>query len=274
MNDLQNKKQALQTYLKQLGTVVVAFSGGVDSAFLMKMAKETLGEKAIAVTANLRSFPDRELAEATEFCKREQIRQIVVNFDELQVEGFQENPKNRCYLCKRALLGEIRKAASREGIVHILEGSNLDDCGDYRPGMQAVKELGILSPLKETGFTKAEIRKASRELGLEEWDKPSFACLSSRFPYGEQITAEKLAKVEQAEQRLRDLGFAQFRVRMHGDLARIEVLPQEFSRMMGEEIRLEVEQYLRSLGFTYVALDLGGYRTGSMNESLQTEKEL
>lgn len=269
MMELQEKKESLLSYLKSLGTVAVAFSGGVDSAFLMKMAKEALGEKAIAITANLRSFPDRELTEAVRYCEREQIRQIVIDFNELTVEGFRENPSNRCYLCKRAVFQQIKETAANQGIYCVMEGSNLDDCGDYRPGMQAVKELQIKSPLKEVGFTKQEIRLFSKELGLQEWDKPSFACLSSRFPYGEQITEAKLSMVEQAEQRLLELGFSQFRVRMHGDMARIEILPQEFSMLMEEKIRTEIYKYMKSLGFTYVSLDLGGYRTGSMNEGLQ-----
>lgn len=272
MEKLQEKKAALLEYLKKFDSVAVAFSGGVDSVFLMKMAKEALGERAVAVTVNLHSFPEREKNEASEFCQKEQINQLIVEFDELQVEGFKENPVNRCYLCKRALMERIKEAAANAGIYTVCEGSNLDDCKDYRPGMQAVKELGILSPLQEIGFTKEEIRQCEKEMGLPHWKKPSFACLSSRIPYGEQITAEKLIMVEKAEQHLMDAGFSQFRVRMHQDMARIEVLPEEFEKFAQRAVRDEIYQYLKTLGFSYVSVDLLGYRTGSMNIHI-TEKD-
>lgn len=269
MEQIEEKRQALLQYLRELESVAVAFSGGVDSVFLMKMAQEALGEKAMAVTVHLHSFPEREREEAEEFCKKEKITQLVVQFDELAVEGFAENPKNRCYLCKRALMSKVKEQAEQAGAAFVCEGSNLDDCQDYRPGMQAVKELGILSPLKEVGFTKTEIRILEKKMHLPQWNKPSFACLSSRIPYGERITAEKLHMVELAEQRMLELGFHQFRVRMHQEMARIEVLPEEFERFAEERVRTEIHDYLRELGFTYVSVDLGGYRTGNLNRQVK-----
>lgn len=184
------------------------------------------------------------------------------------MEGFRQNPPNRCYLCKKAFLEKVKEAATGHGIAHVAEGSNVDDEGDYRPGMQAVAELGILSPLREAGLSKREIRFLSKEMGLPTWEKPSFACLSSRFPYGEAITEEKLAMVEQAEQLLMELKFVQFRVRIHGTMARIEVLPEDFPKLLSEEVRDKITGQFRSFGFTYVAMDLEGYRMGSMNEIL------
>lgn len=261
------KWENLKTYLGRFERAAVAFSGGVDSVFLLKAAQEALGEQVLAVTVHLASFPEREKQEAAAFCRQEGIRHVVCTVDEFQIEGFAQNPKNRCYLCKKKLMGEILKAAREHGISDVLEGSNLDDTGDYRPGMQAVRELGLKSPLKEANLTKAEIRMLSREMGLATWDKPSFACLASRFVYGETITREKLRMTEKAEQRLMDLGFRQVRVRMHGEMARIEILPPDFEKMYQNDVREEISAYLKQLGFRYVTLDLEGYRTGSMNET-------
>ncbi len=263
---IEEKMRNLETYLQSLGSVAVAFSGGVDSAFLLKAAKEVLGENVVAVTANIHSLPARELEEAKTFCIENGIRHIVSDFDELAVRGFCENTPDRCYLCKRELLKQIIYIAGESGIEYVVEGSNMDDEGDYRPGMAAVAELGIKSPLREAGIYKKEIRSMLKEMGLSVWKKPSFACLSSRFAYGEQITKEKLLMVERAEEFLFDKGFSQTRVRIHGRLARIEVLPEDLERMTQKNLREEIVTKFKSYGFIYVSLDLQGYRMGSMNE--------
>ena len=267
-NELIAKYEKLKKYIASFKSVAVAYSSGVDSTFLLYAAKEALGDKAIALTATAASFPKRELCEAKEFCEKIGVKQFVIDFDEFKVEGFCENPKNRCYLCKRELFTLMGKVALENGAKEILEGSNLDDEGDYRPGMMAIKELGIKSPLRELGFTKAEIRELSKEFNLPTWQKPSFACLASRFPYGETISKEKLEMVEKAEEYLLDMGFKQVRVRIHSDVARIELDPSQFDLMMKEETRTAVYKKLKEFGFSYVSLDLLGYRTGSMNETI------
>ncbi len=262
----ENKRQLLYESLENLQSVAVAFSGGVDSAFLLEAAHTVLGERAVAVTSRSYLFPEREFWEAERFCQERGIRQIVILSEELKIEGFSANPANRCYLCKRELFRKMLETAENLGLSVVVEGSNVDDMGDYRPGMQAVAELGVISPLRDAGLTKAEIRYLSRQAGLPVWNKPSFACLASRFVYGETITQEKLSMVERAEELLRDLGFYQYRVRVHGTLARIEILPGEFERLLQEGIRKKVATKLREYGFSYVSLDVEGYRTGSMNE--------
>ena len=266
--DLNEKYTKLQEYLRSLGSVAVAFSGGVDSTFLLKVAHDLLGDRAIAVTAFPRSFPKREFREASEFCRQNGIRQIVCEIDELAIEGFRQNPKNRCYICKREIFGKILNIATENGISAVAEGSNRDDEGDYRPGLIAIRELGVKSPLREANLFKSEIRELSRELGLPTWDKPSYACLATRFVYGETISEEKLTMVDRAEQRLLDLGFRQVRVRIHGDIARIEIDPSEFPKLLSGETPKEIDRYFRELGFTYVTLDMGGYQTGSMNRTI------
>ena len=267
--ELQKKYQLLQENLHALGGVAVAFSSGVDSTLLLKVAHDVLGAKVIAITCKAPWFPARETAETTEFCRREGIRQIFIDFGLETVPEFAENQKNRCYLCKKELFSNIIKVAAAEGFSAVAEGSNVDDLGDYRPGLQAIAEFGVRSPLREAGLTKAEVRELSRELGLPTWQKPSFACLASRFVYGEIITQEKLSMVEQAEEYLRSLGLRQFRVRVHGTLARIEVEPEEIARLAEPLVREKIVEKFRALGFLYVALDLEGYRTGKMNRGLQ-----
>jgi uncharacterized protein len=268
MDTLHQKKQALENYLKDLGGVAVAFSSGVDSTFLLKTAHDILGGRAIAVTARSCSFPARELNEAKDFCEKEGIEQIVCDSEELEIDGFRRNPKNRCYLCKRELFTKIGAITREHGLPYVVEGSNMDDLGDYRPGLQAIAELGIKSPLREAKLYKADIRALSKEMGLPTWDKPSFACLASRFVYGEAITEEKLSMVDKAEQFLLDMGFRQVRVRVHGDMARVEVEPKDFPLLLQNGGAERLNQYLLGLGFAYAALDLGGYKMGSMNKTI------
>ena len=267
-NDKEAKLERLRAQLREIRSAAVAFSSGVDSTFLLRVAHEELGENVVAVTAHSHSFPKRELDEAAAFCAREGVRHEIIDSEELDIPGFAENPPDRCYHCKKAIFGKLVAFAQANGLAAVLEGSNMDDDGDYRPGRRAIMELGVASPLHDAGLTKAEIRVLSKRMGLPTADKPSFACLASRFPYGERITAAGLERVERAEQWLMDagLGLAQLRVRSHGDMARIEVPPADIPRLAARAE--EIAAALKSFGFAYVALDLQGYRTGSMNEVL------
>lgn len=268
MEPLYEKQRQLHEIIAGLGSAAVAFSGGVDSAFLLVAAHRALSGRVLAVTARSLSFPARELEEARSFCRRQGIAQAIVDSEELEIAGFSQNPVNRCYLCKRELFTKIKTVARQNAMAYVLEGSNADDGGDFRPGLTAVAEQGILSPLRQVGLCKEEIRRLSQELGLPTWDKQSFACLASRFPYGEAITPERLRMVDEAEQFLLDLGFHQIRVRFHHNLARIETDQAGLATMADATVRQAVDAKLREIGFVYVALDLRGYRTGSMNETL------
>lgn len=266
---LEKKYQKLQEILRSLESVAVAFSGGVDSTFLLKVAQETLGDKAIAITAYPCSFTERERKETEDFCRENHIHQEICKLNEFEIPGFRQNPPDRCYICKKGIFTRLWEVAKKNNINVLAEGSNMDDLGDYRPGRRAIQELGVRSPLQEAGLYKEEIRELSKDMNLPTWNKPSFACLASRFVYGETITEEKLHMVDQAEQFLMDLGFHQFRVRIHGTMARIEVPAEEILKIADNETRTKITEKFHTLGFSYVTLDLQGFRSGSMNETLE-----
>jgi pyridinium-3,5-biscarboxylic acid mononucleotide sulfurtransferase len=262
---LKDKTDMLRSILTDMGGCVLGFSGGVDSTLLFAVAAELLGDRALAVTATSQTYPERELNEARELAEKIGGRHLVIVSEELDIPEFRDNPRNRCYYCKKELFGKLREIADREGLHYVLDGTNVDDAGDHRPGRTAAAELQVRSPLEEAGFTKQNIRDLSRTLGLPTWDKPAFACLSSRFPYGTAITPARVGQVGCAEESLRELGFRTLRVRYHGSVARIELGEGEFERATGIH-RDDVVRVVKAAGFTYVALDLQGYRTGAMNE--------
>lgn len=264
-SDIRIKESALTERIKAAGKLAVAFSGGVDSTYLLYKAHEVLGDDAVAVTVKSQVLTSEDLSLTSYFCEKTGVKQTVISFDVFSVEEFAANPPDRCYYCKRKIFESIANAA--EGYV-VADGSNVDDDGDYRPGIRALKELGIVSPLKEAGLTKNDIRLLSKEAGLPTWDKPSAACLASRFAYGEKITTEGLIRVANAEKFINDLGFSGIRVRVHGDIARIEAAPDDIALLTYERTRKEISAELKRLGFKYVTIDIDGYRTGSMNEVL------
>lgn len=263
---IEQKFDELKQILKSLESVVIAFSGGVDSSFLAKVAYDVLGDKVVAVTADSTLYS--EVEEAKEIAKELGIKHELFFTEELDIPEFSDNPPERCYHCKKELFSKLWKIAREHGFKHVADGANYDDLGDYRPGMKAGAELSISSPLKDAKLTKSEIRKLSKRLGLSTWNKPSMACLASRFPYGTHITHEKLSVVGEAEQFLRELGIKQLRSRHHGNIARIEVLSEDLAILLKNGIREKIVEKFKRLGYTYVTVDLSGYRTGSMNEAL------
>lgn len=274
--ELRKKYEELKSYLSLLESVAVAFSAGVDSTFLLYAAKEVLSDNVIAATVVSNFISGREVEESEQICRDLGVKHVILRVDVDDIPRFTENPVDRCYHCKKSIFTGLKNIAMGEHKDFVVDGSNADDVGDYRPGMRALAELEIKSPLKEVGLTKSEIRQLSECFGLPTFNKPSFACLASRIPYGNTISKEKLLKVEKAENLLLELGFKQFRVRLHGEedknaVARIELLPEDFERLMDIQLREKIYQSFKDFGFAYTALDLKGYRTGSLNETINEE---
>ncbi len=266
MENISEKEKNLFEILRAAKSAAIAFSGGVDSSYLLWAAREILGERALAVTLTLSTVPRREKETAIAFCRERQIPHRMLAVNQNEIPGFSENPKDRCYLCKRALFETLKREAAREGFAFVADGTNADDAKEYRPGLRALSELGIRSPLREANLSKEEIRELSRRAGLPTWDAPSFACMATRFPYGTRITPAGLSRVEAAEDFLYEQGFTQFRVRCHGELVRIELPPEAFPKFF--EIREETTVYFKKLGFLYVTLDLEGFRSGSFDKGM------
>ncbi len=266
--DTKEKIKKLKDTIKTLESVVVAFSGGVDSSLVAKVCYDVLGDKALAVTARSETYPLYEYEEAKKIAQEIGIPHMTVDTSELGIKGFAENPPNRCYFCKSELFSKLKKIAKEKGCKNVVDGANFDDTNEYRPGLEAARELDVRSPLKESGLRKADIREISKHLKLSNWDKPSYACMSSRFPYGESITEEKLTLVAAAEAYLRSIGLRQFRVRHHDTIARIEVLPEDIPLLLQNGKRTQLVKRFKEIGYQYVTLDMEGYRSGSMNEVL------
>ena len=265
---MSSRYEALKDVIRPLGGVVVAYSGGVDSTLLVAAAVDALGDRVLAVTAHSATYPRSEAAAAAGLVSSLGARHRVIETEEISDPSYSSNPPERCYHCKSELFSKLLDVAREEGLEAVLEGSNTDDQGDYRPGLRAVAELGIRSPYIEVGIGKEDIRAIAKALGLPNWDKPAMACLASRIPYGEQITTERLGRVERAEDALRALGLVHVRVRDHGDVARIEVGETDFTKLLDPDVRARIIAALKDAGYTYVSLDLEGYRTGAMNETL------
>lgn len=266
---IQENHLQLTQIIESMGSLVVAFSGGIDSSLIAKVAHDSLGNRAIAVTATSPAYPLYEIEEAKKIASAIGIRHILIESNELDIAEFARNNTDRCYHCKMELFDKLKSIADELHIDHIACGTTIDDLSDYRPGMEAAKRLGVRSPLVEAGLTKTMVREISKMLGLPNWDKPSFACLSSRFPYGTEITGDRLSQVGMCETYLRQLGFKQFRVRYHGEVARIEISVDELKHFMEDpSLREKIVKKFKEFGFTYVTMDLEGYRTGSMNEVL------
>jgi uncharacterized protein len=267
------KLERLKEIIRDCERTVVAFSGGVDSTFLLSVADEVLGEDVLAVTVVSSFMPGHEKKEASEIARLIGARHEIVAIDENDIEGFTDNPADRCYICKKFLFSQVLAIAEAAGVACVMDASNADDTGDYRPGLKALKELGIRSPLMEAGLTKDEIRELSKVRNLPSWDKPAMACLATRIPYGEKITKEKLRQIDKAEEFLRSLGYDNCRVRHHGKLARIEVSPKRLEQLMKPGQRRQVTEHLKGLGFKYITLDMQGYRMGSLNEAIRDDKD-
>ena len=262
----QQKLDDLRRVLSDFGSVVVAYSAGVDSTLVLRVAHDVLGDNVLAATGLSDTYPEEEMAEARALAQEIGVAHVMMRTEELTDPRYAMNSHQRCFFCKNELYGKLRELADERGITHIVDGTNADDVGDHRPGLRAAREIGVRSPLQEVGMTKDEIREISNELGLRTWDKPAFACLSSRFPYGTPITVEKLKQVATAERAIRELGFRGFRVRHHDTVARLEVDPDDFPRVV--ELHSEIVAKLREAGYRFVTLDLQGYRSGSLNEGL------